>query len=157
MVIVAVNINFAPKIALYFTKNDQINLQKNLQKTAYFIAITNFILGVLLLAFAPYILKLFGENYLIALPAYYILIVVQIIVSTFGMVPMYMNMTEKQSLFHKIMFVAVIINIILNALFIPKYGLIGAAISYGVTVLFWNIIVAILSFKIDKVQLTIWK
>lgn len=157
MVIVAVNINFAPKIALYFTKNDQINLQKNLQKTAYFIAITNLILGVLLLAFAPYILQLFGANYLIALPAYYILIVVQIIVSTFGMVPMYMNMTEKQSLFHKIMFVAVVINIILNALFIPKYGLIGAAISYGVTVLFWNIIVAILSFKIDKVQLTIWK
>src|SRR5690606_17246428 len=115
------------------------------------------ILGVLLLAFAPYILKLFGENYLIALRAYYILIVVQIIVSTFGMVPMYMNMYEKQSFFHKIMYVVDFINIILNALFIPKYGLIGAAISYGVTVLFWNIIVAILCFKIDKVQLTIWK
>lgn len=157
LVIVAINVNFAPKIASEYLSNNKEELQLLARKAARFIAIINGVSGILLIIFAPFILNLFGANYSEALPAFYILIAVQILVSTFGLVPMYLNMTSKQHLFHKIMLAAVVINLVANLLLIPTYEIVGAAISYGITVLFWNIAVAICSYKYDKVHLTLWK
>lgn len=157
MVIVAVNINYASKIALSFEKTDHNLLQKQLKEAARLIAIINLTGGLILLVGGTFFLSLFGQNYLSALPAYYILITTQIIVSFFGMVPMYMNMTGKQHLFHRIMGITVIVNIVSNLILIPRYNMVGAACSYAISVLLWNFLVAYFSFKFDKVHLTIWK
>lgn len=157
MVIVAVNINFAPKIASFFENKDWDLLQQQARKSAKFIAVINFFAGIILLITAPFILKLFGSEYVQALSAYYILIATQIVVSTFGWSPIYLNMTHKQHLFHKIMGIAVIVNLVSNLILIPKYQMIGAAISYSITVLFWNICVTIMTKKIDNIHLSIWR
>lgn len=52
---------------------------------------------------------------------------------------------------------AVLVNILSNVVLIPKFNMVGAAISYTITVLFWNIMVTYFSFKTDKVYLTLWK
>lgn len=157
MVIVAVNVNFAPKISQFFATKEWTLMQENANKSAKFIAGINFVVGGVLLLGGSIILRLFGENYTQALSAYYILIAVQMLVSTFGWSPIYLNMTEKQHLFHKIMGLAVVINLILNLILLPKYDMVGAAISYAITVLFWNSCVAIVAFKKDKIHLTLWK
>lgn len=157
MVIVAVNINFAPKVAVSYEKKEFSILKKYLSQASKIIASINILLGVLLLSFGNYILNIFGTEYTQALSAYTILIITQIIVSLFGMVPMYMNMTGKQQLFHKIMGCAVVINLICNLILIPRYQMLGAAISYSITVLFWNVMVVFFSYKSDKVILNIWK
>lgn len=157
MVIIGVNINYAPKIAVNYENNDITALNANLKEAAKTIAFLNFTIGLILLFGGKFFLNFFGENYTEALPAYNILIGTQMLVSLFGMVPMYMNMTGKQQTFHKIMGFAVVVNIIGNIILIPKYNMVGAALSYAVTVLFWNILVAYFSFKTDKVYLTLWK
>lgn len=157
MVIVGVNINYAPKIAVNYENKDFESLNKNLREAAKTIAFLNFLIGLVLLLGGKFFLSFFGENYTEALPAYNVLIITQMIVSLFGMVPMYMNMTGKQQVFHKIMGFAVLVNIISNVILIPKFNMVGAAISYALTVLFWNILVAYFSFKTDKVYLTLWK
>lgn len=157
MVIIGVNINYAPKIAVNYENNDITALNANLKEAAKTIAFLNFTIGLILLFGGKFFLNFFGENYTEALPAYNILIGTQMLVSLFGMVPMYMNMTGKQQTFHKIMGFAVVVNLIGNIILIPKYNMVGAALSYAVTVLFWNILVAYFSFKTDKVYLTLWK
>lgn len=157
MVIIGVNINYAPKIAVNYENNDITALNANLKEAAKTIAFLNFTIGLILLFGGKFFLNFFGESYTEALPAYNILIGTQMLVSLFGMVPMYMNMTGKQQTFHKIMGFAVVVNIIGNIILIPKYNMVGAALSYAVTVLFWNILVAYFSFKTDKVYLTLWK
>lgn len=157
MVIVGVNINYAPKIAVNYENKDFESLNRNLKEAAKTIAFLNFAVGLVLLFGGKFFLSFFGEHYTEALPAYNILIVTQMIVSLFGMVPMYMNMTGKQQTFHKIMGVAVLVNILSNVVLIPKFNMVGAAISYTVTVLFWNVLVTYFSFKTDKVYLTLWK
>ena len=157
MVIVGVNINYAPKIAVNYENKDFESLNKNLKEAAKTIAFLNFAVGLVLLFGGKFFLSFFGEHYTEALPAYNILIVTQMIVSLFGMVPMYMNMTGKQQTFHKIMGFAVLVNILSNVVLIPKFNMVGAAISYTVTVLFWNVLVTYFSFKTDKVYLTLWK
>lgn len=157
MVIVGVNINYAPKIAVNYENKNFESLNRNLKEAAKTIAFLNFVIGLVLLLGGKFFLSFFGENYIEALPAYNILIITQMIVSLFGMVPMYMNMTGKQQTFHKIMGFAVLVNIISNVILIPKFNMVGAAVSYAVTVLFWNILVAYFCFKTDKVYLTLWK
>ena len=157
MVIVGVNINFAPKIAVNYENKDFESLNRNLKEAAKTIAFLNFVVGLVLLLGGKFFLSFFGENYIEALPAYNILIVTQMVISLFGMVPMYMNMTGKQQNFHKIMGFAVLVNIISNIILIPKFNMVGAAVGYAVTVLFWNILVTYFSFKTDKVYLTLWK
>lgn len=157
MVIVGVNINYAPKITVNYENKDFESLNRNLKEAAKTIAFLNFAVGLVLLFGGKFFLSFFGERYTEALPAYNILIVTQMIVSLFGMVPMYMNMTGKQQTFHKIMGFAVLVNILSNVVLIPKFNMVGAAISYTITVLFWNIMVTYFSFKTDKVYLTLWK
>lgn len=157
MVIVGVNINYAPKIAVNYENKDFESLNRNLKEAAKTIAFLNFAVGLVLLFGGKFFLSFFGEHYTEALPAYNILIVTQMIVSLFGMVPMYMNMTGKQQTFHKIMGFAVLVNILSNVVLIPKFNMVGAAISYTITVLFWNVLVTYFSFKTDKVYLTLWK
>jgi len=157
MVIIGVNINYAPKIAINYENNDITALKVNLKEAARTIAFLNFTVGLILLLGGSFFLSIFGENYTEALPAYNILIVSQMVVSLFGMVPMYMNMTGKQQLFHKIMGLSVVVNIICNVILIPRFNMVGAAISYAITVLLWNVLVAYFSFKSDKVHLMLWK
>lgn len=157
MVIIGININYAPKIAVSYENNDFESLNRNLKQAAKTIALINFVVGLILLLGGKFFLTFFGENYTQALPTYNILILTQMVVSLFGMVPMYMNMTGKQQMFHKIMGLSVVVNILSNLVLIPKFGMVGAAISYSITVLFWNVLVVYFSFKTDKVHLTLWR
>src|SRR5690606_34863212 len=56
MVIVAVNINFAPKVAVSYEKKEFSILKKYLSQASKIIASINILLGVLLLSFGNYIL-----------------------------------------------------------------------------------------------------
>ena len=73
--------------------------------------------------------------------------------SIFGAAPIYLNMTGRQQLFQFILILAVVINLILNILLIPIYGMLGAGISFVFSMIFWNVLAAIIVYKKDKVKL----
>ena len=49
-------------------------------------------------------------------------------------------MTEKQNIFKNIMIFSTCVNIILNIVLIPKYGINGAAIASSISLILWNVI-----------------
>ena len=51
-----------------------------------------------------------------------------------------LQMTGRQMIFMKVLFMGAIINIVANYLLIPIYGILGAAISTGFSIIFWNLI-----------------
>jgi O-antigen/teichoic acid export membrane protein len=60
-------------------------------------------------------------------------------------------MTDNQHLFMKILIIALLINIIFNALLIPIYGINGAAIALLLSMLFWTIASLVILKKKDIV------
>ena len=80
------------------------------------------------------------------------MIIAQTITTAFGATPVYLNMTGRQKLFQNILIATVIINLIANQILIPAYGMIGASISFSISILFWNIISAIIIYKRDNVN-----
>ncbi|MEI2420040.1 polysaccharide biosynthesis C-terminal domain-containing protein, partial [Arthrospira platensis SPKY2] len=128
MVIVAINVNMSPIIALLFSTKQMKELQKTLKKAALFIFAINLTIGAIIILFGKFVLSFFGPQYSVSYTPLIVLVIGQVFSSLFGNVAVYLNMTNKQSVFKTMLLLAVFINLILNTLLIPNYEMLGAAI-----------------------------
>ena len=153
MIIISVNTTAATKIAEFYSTNNIIGLHKTLKNTSRLIFLLTFPTAIIICLFSNSILNFFGEGYKVASTGLTILMCGQAFCSLFGSASIYLNMTGRQKTFQYILIVAVIINFILNRLLIPKYGMVGGAISFVVSLLFWNISAAFIAYKKDRVNI----
>ena len=85
------------------------------------------------------LLGIFGNEFIVGKTALLILLFGQIINILCGSVGYILMMTNKQEILRNIIIFSAFLNIILNILLIPKYGINGAAISSAISVAVWNI------------------
>ena len=153
MVILSLNINCSPRISELFFLNEKKELQCLCRRTARITTIVNVSLSIIMICFISRILFFFGEDYIYIKEAFFILITSQIVTSFFGVVPVYLNMTGRSHVFQYILLLTLFVNIILNIILIPIYGVVGAAIVFSLSVILWNVIVAIYVYKKDHINL----
>lgn len=151
IILTTINAVIAPDISkLYFSKK-YVELKSLIIKST----MLNFYLAVpvilFIFLFSEKILVLFGENYGTANSALVIMIIAQMFNTFCGSVGVYLNMTGRQSVYLYILVVALIINIILNLILIPTYGMVGAASATGISMIFWNVIGVIYIYRKDKI------
>lgn len=136
----------------YFSRYYNNNQMKDLQKIATFSVVLNgtIALGVaaFFMVFGEFVLEfVFGHKYS---KGYYVLLILtaaQLSSVLSGSVGLLLNMTGKESKVLTITIVTAILNIVLNLLLIPNYGIEGAAIASFITILLWNTILGIMSIK----------
>lgn len=136
--LVAANSISAPKFAEFYARHDIKGLSVFVRQSTKLIFWSSVPILVLIMIFPSFFLRLFGEDFEIGITAMIILLVGQFINGISGSVGYLLQMTGKQNIFQIILFFALIINIILNALLIPLYGITGAAIATAVSTVFWN-------------------
>ncbi len=139
LVLTSVNAVYAPKIAELFNLNKSKELKDNIKKATRLIFLLTTPIILFMLFFSSSILPLFGKGYINASVALKILLVSQIINALSGSVGMYMNMTGNEKIFQRILLIALIVNVVLNWILIPKYYLLGAAVATSISTIFWNI------------------
>ena len=132
---------------------DQVALQAVLKKGVRVIVGLALGLSVILFVFAAEILGVFGAAYQEAVPALRILIAGHFMSTLFGVTQVYLNMTKKQVVLQYILIIAVVINAIINAILIPKYGMLGAAVASAFSVIFWNGCAVVWVYKKDRIKL----
>lgn len=153
MVILSLNINYSPKISELYILKKKEELQELCKKVAKITFLVNVFVGILLILFSGVILSFFGEQYLQIRQDFYILIVSQIFTSAFGVVPVYLNMTGRSHIFQYILLLTLAVNILLNWILIPIYSSTGAALTFSLSVILWNILAVIYIYKQDKINL----
>jgi O-antigen/teichoic acid export membrane protein len=89
----------------------------------------------------PILVLFFGKKFIVSYLPMALLLFGQFINSTSGSTGIFMNMTGHQKVFRKVIFFAALINIALNILLIPNFGMNGAAFSGMVSLCFWNLYV----------------
>lgn len=146
----SVYISVSLKIAQLYTDKNRAELLKALKHSARIIVLLTVPVVLFVCLFAENILHFFGENYTQGKQALLILMVGQLMASFFGVSAIYLNMTGRQSIFQIVLIFAVLVNLILNIILIPIYSLTGAAIAFVSSLLFWNIVTAIIIYKKDK-------
>ena len=145
--LIAVNTISAPKFSELFWSNQHKELQKVIFYSSKLIFIFSILAAAGIIIFSLSILKFFGSEFEQGRIVLIILIMGQIINSFTGSVGILLNMTGNQKLYRNIVLIIFPFNILLSFVFIPIYGILGAAIVNIVTVFLLNFFSAIIVYN----------
>jgi O-antigen/teichoic acid export membrane protein len=134
----------APAFAILYKKGYREDLQKVISEVMIWICVPSLIIAMTTVIFAKPILSTFGPDFLTAHWTLKVLVVGEVISVLLGPVGTLMTMTGHQNSSVIVSGVCALTNLGLNAILIPKYGGLGAAISTALTLIIWNSWLAIL-------------
>ncbi len=138
-VISSINVMAAPKFSELYHAGKMDELQHVVQKSSKLMFWTTLPILLVLFLFGKLILSIYGEEFVIGYMALIFLIMGQFVNALSGSVGHLLNMTGYQKEFRNIMLIAAIINISMNYILLPEYGINGAAFASLLSVVFWNI------------------
>ena len=138
-VIGSINTIIAPKFSELFFNSKIVELEIVAKKSTKLIFWLTLPLTITLIIFGQHILGIFGSEFKSGYYALLLLVCGQFLNSIAGSVGYFLNMTGYQNKFNVIVLFAAIINICLNIILIPKFGIYGAAFSSMISTIFWNL------------------
>lgn len=144
----AVNGVISPSISKLYTEGRMLDLQRLIRKASVLVTLCTLPLLLASLVGAGFILSsLYGAAYTASTDAFMILCVAQAVNAFAGPVGLVLIMTGA----HKLGLIGVassaIVNISLNYVLIPLYGIEGAAIATGISVVVWNVLLSIFVWR----------
>ena len=152
LALISVNIVIAPKIASIYNDKNFSQLKLILKKATRINVVISLPIIILLLFFSEYVLSTFGSNYILAKNALWILLIAQFFNSITGPSSLYLNMTGRQKKLNVILVISLFINVVLNIILVPDFGMLGAAISTTTSFVISKILASALVFYLDNVK-----
>lgn len=143
----AINSIIAPKFAELFYQKKMVEFERVVKFSSKMIFWSSCPILLAFLFFPVFFLGLFGEEFVVGKWALLFLVFGQFVNAISGSVGQFLNMTGKQIISRNIMGIAAIINIILNFVLVPHFGIAGAAISTTISTIFWNLLSVIYIFQ----------
>lgn len=119
-----------------YAKKDHIKLQKLLTLSSSLFLLLSVPVILLLVVFGKTALGFYGPAFIEAYGIMLILIAGQSMILVGGSVGFLLAMTSYHGLASRVVIAASLLNIVLNALLIPSYGMLGAALSTAVSISF---------------------
>jgi O-antigen/teichoic acid export membrane protein len=137
-----------PKISLYLKSKKIIKLNALLDFYRLILIMFSLSLFLILILFFENLVSLFfTAEYLEAFTVVKILTFTFFIASFFSFNEIFLNFTgnEKKVLFS--VFLSFLLNVLLNIILVPKYGIVGASLSFAFSNLFFNLLIFFINFK----------
>lgn len=137
-ILVAVNASIAPSISRLYSEKKLGELQTLITKSTRIVFLYSLTLTIILTIFGKWFLLIFGSDFVQGYSTLFILNLGKLFNAFAGSVGLLLNMTGHERKSALVVGFSAILNIILNALLIPKYGADGAAIATATSFFFWN-------------------
>ncbi len=154
--LMSINSVAAPRFAQFHARGDLDGLRKYTMHTAkigFFSSIPIFA-GILI--FREWLLGLFGPEFVEGSMALAIVMMGQLFNVFAGSVGQFLYMTGKQRVFRNILLASTLLNILVCAILIPSYGLIGSAVAGMVFMACWNLMSMIYIQGTFKIRTYYW-
>jgi O-antigen/teichoic acid export membrane protein len=139
-ILYAVNSISAPKFSQLSSSGDHVELQKIVTFSTKLMFYATLPLFSILFLFAPKILTLFNPEFSVAAAAFRILLIGQLINVCSGSVGYLLNMSGHERIFRNIIACTTALNVLMNLLLVPKYGITGGAFSAAFSIIMWNLL-----------------
>lgn len=136
--LLVVNSITAARYAVLHSQGKMSELQHMAQRTATMMALLTLPIATALVLAPRWFLGLFGDEFKSADTVLLVLTAAQVIGVLGGSVASILAMTGHERSLDKVIVGAVVGNIILNAVFIPRWGIVGAAWTQVITAVIWN-------------------
>ncbi len=143
---------FSPNIAEMCELKDFVNLEKLLKVLTKWIFYVSFLIYVVLVIFRVELLSVFGPDFIAGSTALIILAFGQLVNAFSGSTGNVLLMSGKQNWELMNSALIVILNIILNVVLIPRYGINGAAIATAMSIAIVNVLKLIETYLIFKIH-----
>ena len=138
MILTSANTSLAPVFARLHAENDSVGLKRIVVRSARGIMIGSFPIIIGLIFGGRLLLSLFGPKFSAAYPVLAILIIGQIVNIAVGSVGILLTMTGREHATFSGRSISALLYVGLNAILIPKWGIVGAAIATTVSTIAWN-------------------
>lgn len=147
LIFMAISTISAPKLASAYGKKDMKEFEQISYNSTKPIIIFSIPLCLFIVIFNEFLLGLFGEEFVIGSWALIFLVFGQLIKSIFGTLDYILQMSNHQKPLMLYALISAILNIVLNYISIPIYGVEGAAVSSLLSILIYQLL---LLFKVKK-------
>jgi len=141
--LVSINLALAPVAAGLWVQRDTLRLQRVVSRSVRAALIFTVPVAAVLIIFGAKFLSIFGAGFVAAKPAMTILIVGQLMNVAMGSVGLMLIMTGHERDVAIATVVCGCLNIALNLLMIPLWGLVGAAVAVAISLIGWNVGLAV--------------
>jgi len=145
----SLNFVFIATISRLYNSNQIDKLNKIYSLITKWLIVFTLPIFVSLFFYGESVLNFFGREYIGVLSVLFILLIGKFISTAVGSNGLIMNMGGYEKLFLVDLIIMATINLLLNWILIPLYGLIGASIATGVSIAIFNIIKV---FQVKKLQ-----
>jgi O-antigen/teichoic acid export membrane protein len=152
LILAGVNISLSPIVAALYSKNNMKKLQEVVEKSARWVFLSGWIVGILVMIFGYWFLLIFGIEFIQAKSALNILVIGNIFMSCMGTVAVVLLMTGKERIAMKGFGAGAALNIVLNALFIPQWGIEGAALATATSITVCYMFLTWVAYRELKIQ-----
>lgn len=154
--LIVVNVPLAPIVAKLHSKGDKQELQRVARLSAIIAFSGAAPIALLLILFGETIISVaYGDSYAIGALPLAILAIGQLVNAGSGSVATLLAMTGHQNRVVRGLSIAIGCTIVISALLIPYFGMIGAAIATAVSTMIWNILLAIEVIRQVRINPTI--
>ncbi len=136
MSLMVINTIAAPKFSQMYWSNESEKLQKIVLYSSKINFIFSLTAATIIIIFSHQILSVFGSKFVQGQLVLIILTIEQFLNAVTGSAGVLLNMVGKQVAAQKIIFFTVIVSVIFNLILIPKYGMLGAALSVLISSIF---------------------
>lgn len=142
--LIAFNMPLAPAIAALHASGDREGLQRLVTRTARVVFVGSLPVAIVMFVFGDSFLRLFGPGFPKGHSALAILCTGQMVNAAAGSVGLILNMTGHQKDAAVGVGISAALNIVLNAVLIPTMGIEGAAVATTISLVIWNVILAVM-------------
>lgn len=139
--LLAVDRVIAPEFSRLYTRRDLARLQRIVTTSTRVVLLVT-LPATLVMAFfgRPILGGFFGAGFAAGAPALAILSAGQLANAGLGSAGSLLNMTGHEADTARSIVVSALVNVVLNLLMIPRWGIVGAATATGISVVVWNLL-----------------
>ena len=153
--LMSVNLLAAPAYAALWEIRSIVGMREKARMYSQFILWGTLPIALLLVIGGKTILGWHGAEYTTGYICLVILVIGQVVNAAVGSTALLLNMTGYQDLVAKVFAPCAIINVVANAILIPRYGATGAGVATTLSLSLWNLILIALIWKKLKLD-TSW-
>ncbi|MCX7546562.1 flippase [Xanthomarina sp. F1114] len=141
--ITSINLVLAPKISELYSNSEFSKMRELITKSTKLIFIVTVPLVLVIIFANKFVLSIFGEDFIVGGVALIIVMISQLFNAISGSSGQVMNMTGNHKKLRNFTIYTAILNITLNFILIPLYGILGAAIATATSIIVLNLSSAI--------------
>jgi O-antigen/teichoic acid export membrane protein len=153
--LIAVNMIAAPIISDLYARGLLSDLQSTLTLAVQAVFGVSLAAGAFLTVGGKWVLGLFGFEFIASYHALLILIVGQIVNASAGSVALIMMMTGHHKQAAIILSIVFGLDLLLNLMLIPLFGIEGGAIATSISMVLWNLIMVVYVVRVIRIDPTI--